>query len=107
VFRVRYRRNVGVPQVQIQLGTSNANTTWTAITGGTASNAIEVVYRAVGSGSSLQLFVNGSLAQTLTPATAGTVGAVRLGVVTSSGNSTQEYFDGFASKRSATPLFGP
>ncbi len=111
VFRVRYRTSSGTPQVQIQLGSSNANATWTTINGGTAVNTIEVVWQAVGSGGpnpgSLRLYVNGVLSQTLATASTSSVGAVRLGAVTSGGgSSTAEYFDAFASKRSATP-FGP
>jgi hypothetical protein len=111
VFRVRYRLNVSTPEVQIQLGTSNANGTWTTITGGTTANTIEVVWQAVGSGGpnpgTLRLYVNGALSQTLTTSSTSSVGAVRLGAVTSGGgSSTAEYFDAFASKRSAAP-FGP
>jgi len=35
------------------------------------------------------------------------VGQVRLGSVTNGGNSTLEYFDAFASKRTVSPLIGP
>jgi FtsP/CotA-like multicopper oxidase with cupredoxin domain len=112
LFRVRYRLNLGVPQVQIQVGTGNGNATWFNIAGGTAVNTIEVVWQAVGSGGpnpgSLQLYVNsGLVSQSLPTASTSSVGAVRLGAVTSgSGSSTAEYFDAFASKRTATP-FGP
>jgi hypothetical protein len=58
------------------------------------------------SGTSLELYVNGVLSQTLT-AGAGSIGAVRLGSVTSGGSSTLELFDAFASKRTVSPLFGP
>jgi hypothetical protein len=104
VFRVRYRWNGGSPQVQIQVGTGTANTTWTAITNA-ASNRIEVVWQ---SGSTLQLYVGGSLVanQSLT-ATATSVGGFRLGSVTNGGNATLEYFDGFSAKRSVSILFGP
>jgi len=104
-FRVRYR-NAGTPQVQIQLGTSTSNTAWTNING-TSGNAIEVVWQ---SGQTLQLYVNGVLAQTLTGAATASVVAVRLGSVTdagSNGNTTLEYFDAFVSKRSVSPLIGP
>lgn len=103
VFRVRYRLNGVTPQVQIQVGTGNTNSTWTAITAA-ASNRIEVVWQ---SGGTLQLFVGGNLvaSQTLT-ATTTLVGGVRMGSITSGGNATLEYFDGFSAKRSATP-FGP
>lgn len=108
LFRVRYRLNAGTPQVQIQLGTGNANLAWAPINGGTATNTIEVVWRAAGSGGpdagTLRLYVNSAQVQSLTTSSTGTVGAVRLGSVTSGGNSTLEYFDGFASKRSGTPF---
>ena len=51
----------------------------------------------------LQLYVNGTLSQTLAAST-GSVAAVRLGSVTSGGSSTVQYFDAFASKRSVSPL---
>jgi hypothetical protein len=100
-FHVRYRRNGTQPQVQIQVG-NTANATWTNITNN-AANAIEVTWQ---SGGSFQLTVNGTLAQTLT-ASSNSVGAVRLGSVTSGGSSTLEFFDAFASKRTVSPLFGP
>jgi hypothetical protein len=103
VFRVRYRLSGGTPQVQIQVGTANTNTTWTNVLGGASNNVIEVVWQ---SGSTLQLHVNGVLSQTLT-AGASSVGAVRLGSVTNTGNNTLMYFDAFASKRTVSPLFGP
>jgi len=103
LFRVRYRLNAGTPQVQLQVGTTNTNLTWTNITGGTSNNVIEVVWQ---SGATLQLYVNGSLSQTLT-AGSGSVAAVRLGSVTSTGNATLMYFDAFASKRTVSPQFGP
>jgi hypothetical protein len=110
-FRVRYRLNAGTPQVQIQVGTANTNTTWTNLTGGTTNNVIEVVWQAVGSAGpnpgTLTLTVNGTLAQTLTTTSTASVGAVRLGSVTSGGSSTLMYFDAFASKRSVSPLYGP
>ncbi|MFI5042095.1 MAG: hypothetical protein ACHQNA_09650, partial [Acidimicrobiales bacterium] len=102
-FRVRYRLSGGTPQVQIQVGTGNANTTWTPILGGTSSNVIEVVWQ---SGTSLQLYVNGVLSQTLA-AGAGSVGSIRLGSVTSGGSPIRMYFDAFVSKRTASPLIGP
>jgi len=103
VFRVRYRWNGGVPQVQIQVGTGTANTAWTGITNN-ALNRIEVVWQ---TGSTLQLFVGGSPAtsQSLT-ATATSIGQFRLGSVTSGGSNILEYFDGFSAKRSTTP-YGP
>ena len=96
---------------EIQLGTSNANASWTSIPGGTAVNTIEVVWQAVGSGGlnpgTLRLYVNGTLSQTLTTTSTNPIGAVRLGAVTSGGgSSTAEHFDAFPSKRSATP-YGP
>jgi hypothetical protein len=101
LFHVRYRRNGAQPQVQIQVG-NTANATWTNINNNVA-NVIEVTWQA---GGSLQLTVNGTLAQTLT-AGSGSVGAVRLGSVTNGGSSTLEFFDAFASKRLLTPLYGP
>ncbi len=110
-FRVRYRLNGATPQVQIQVGTANTNATWTNILGGTSSNVIEVVWQAAGSvgpnPGTLTLTVNGVLAQTLTTTSTSSVGAVRLGSVTNTGNATLMYFDAFASKRSVSPLFGP
>ena len=61
VFHVRYRRNGAQPQVQIQVG-NTANASWTNVTNN-AANVIEVTWQA---GGSLQLRVNGTLAQTLT-----------------------------------------
>ena len=81
VFHVRYRRNVAQPQVQIQVG-NTANATWTNVTN-SAANFIEVTWQA---GGSLQLRINGTLAQTLT-ATSSSIGAVRLGSVTSGGSA--------------------
>jgi hypothetical protein len=110
VFRVRYRWNGGSPQVQVQVGTGTGNAAWTGITN-SASNRIEVVWQAVGSGGpnpgTLVLYVNGVSSQTLTTTSTNTVGQVRLGSVTSGGNNTLEYFDAFASKRSVSPLIGP
>jgi hypothetical protein len=103
VFRVRYRLSGGTPQVQIQVGTANTNAAWTNILGGTSNNVIEVVWQ---SGGTLTLYVNGTLSQTLT-AGANSVGAVRLGSVTNTGNATLMYFDAFSSKRTLSPLFGP
>jgi FtsP/CotA-like multicopper oxidase with cupredoxin domain len=103
LFRVRYRLNGTTPQVQIVLGAAGTSATWTSVLGGTSNNYIEVVWQA---GTSLQLYVNGALSQTLT-AGAGSVGAVRLGSVTSTGNATVMYFDAFASKRSVSPFIGP
>ncbi len=99
LFRVRYRLNLTTPQVQIQMGAST-NTNWTNITGGTATNTIEVVWQ---SGTSLVLYINGVPAQTIT-ATAGSVSSVRLGSVTNVGTAALMFFDAFASKRSVTPL---
>lgn len=103
LFRVRYRLSAGVPQVQIQVG-GTANATWTNILGGTSNNQIEVVWQ---SGTSLQLYVNGVLSQTLPTANTGSVAAVRLGSATATGSAALMYFDAFASKRTATPLIGP
>jgi hypothetical protein len=104
VFRVLYRWNGGSPQVQIQVGTGNVNPTWTTITNN-VSNRIEVVWQA---GSTLTLYVNGATSPSQSQS-AGTnsVGAVRLGSVTSGGSATLMYFDAFASKRSVSPLIGP
>jgi hypothetical protein len=102
-FRVRYRLNLGTPQVQIQVGTGNTNLAWTNINAGTNNNVLEVVWQ---SGGTLQLYVNGALAQTLT-ATTGSVGAFRLGSVTSGGNATLMYFDALSSKRTTASLIGP
>jgi hypothetical protein len=93
--------NAGQSQVQIQVGVT-ANAAWTNITN-SASNRIEVVWQ---SGSTLQLYVNGVLSQTLT-ASVNTIGQLRLGSVTSGGNATLEYFDAFSAKRSVSPLIGP
>ena len=101
LFTVRYRLNAGLAQVQIQVG-AVTNSSWATIYG-TASNYIEVVWQ---SGSTLVLYVNGALAQTLTGAS-GSVTATRFGSVTSGGSSTLEYFDAFVAKRSVTPLVGP
>jgi FtsP/CotA-like multicopper oxidase with cupredoxin domain len=101
LFHVRYRRSGTQPQVQIQVG-ATANAAWVNINNN-ASNTIQVVWQ---SGASLQLYVNGVLSQTLT-AGAGSVGAIRLGSVTSGGSSTLEYFDAFASKRTVSPLYVP
>lgn len=110
VFRVRYRMNAGQSQVQIQVGTSTANTTWTNLTNST-NNRIEVVWQAVASTGptpgTLVLHINGVSSQTLTTTSTNTVGQVRLGSVTNGGNSTLEYFDAFASKRTVSPLIGP
>ena len=109
-FRVRYRLNGTTPQVQVQVGATNTNAAWANISGGTANNVIEVVWQAVGSGGpnpgTLVLYVNGVLSQTLT-ATSNSAGAARLGSITATGDATLMYFDAFASKRTASPLFGP
>ncbi len=102
LFHVRYRRNGAQPQIQIQVG-ATANGTWVNITNN-ASNRIEVVWQ---SGTSLQLYINGVLSQTVTTAATGSIAAVRLGSVTSGGSSTLEFFDAFASKRAVSPLVGP
>jgi hypothetical protein len=103
IFRVVYRWNGGSPQVQIQIGTGTANTLWTNITNG-ASNRIEVVWQ---SGSTLELFVGGSLvANQSLVANVNSVGQFRLGSVAGSTSATLEYFDAFSAKRSVTP-YGP
>lgn len=102
LFHVRYRLSGAQPQVQIQVG-ATANASWVNVLGGTSNNVIEVVWQ---SGTTLRLYVNGTLSQTLTAAT-GNVGAVRLGSVTATGNAALMYFDAFASKRSTSPLVGP
>jgi hypothetical protein len=103
LFRVRYRLNGTTPQVQIQVGTNGTSSNWVNITGGTTNNVIEVVWQ---SGSTLTLYVNGVSAPSLTVGT-NSVGAVRLGSVTTTGNATPMFFDAFASKRSVSPLIGP
>jgi hypothetical protein len=113
VLRVRYRLNGSTPQVQLQVGTANSNGTWTNLLGGTSVNTIEVVREAVGSGGSnpgtARLYVNGALSQSLTTTSSAAVGAFRLGAVTNNGNNStiRLHFDGFAAKRTATPLYGP
>jgi hypothetical protein len=92
--------DAGQSQVQIQVG-ATVNGTWANLTNA-ANNRIEVVWQ---SGATLELYVNGTLSQTLT-ATSGSIGAVRLGSVTSGTSSTLEYFDGFTSKRTVSPLIG-
>jgi hypothetical protein len=101
VFRVRYRMNAGTPQVQIQVGANNTNTTWTNINGGTAVNTVQVVWQA---NSTLVLYVNGTVASQSLTATNNSIGSVRFGSVTSGGSATSMYFDSFASKRLVTPL---
>lgn len=102
VFSVRYRLSGTQPQVQIQVGATASG--WSNVNDG-ASNVIEVVWRA---GTGLTLYVNGASAQTITSASAGTVGAFRLGsVTTGGGNNTNMYFDNVAAKRTTTPLLGP
>ena len=96
IFRVRYRLNGTIPEVQIQ-----GNSSWFPIANG--SNRIEVVLQASGS---VDLYVGGTLAQTQT-VTSNAVAEVRLGAVSSSGNSTLMYFDAFSAKRSVSPLIGP
>ncbi|MEO8264443.1 MAG: hypothetical protein ABI706_02930, partial [Ilumatobacteraceae bacterium] len=103
VFRVRYRMSAGTPQVQIQVGTTNANTVWTNLNGGTAVNTIQVVWQAGATGT-LSLYVNGTVLSQSRTATNNSIGSVRLGSVTSGGSATSMYFDAFASKRLTTPL---
>jgi hypothetical protein len=102
LFHVRYRRSGAQPQVQIQVG-ATANAAWVNINNN-ADNSIEVVWQ---SGNSLVLYVNGVQVQTLATASTGSVGAVRLGSVTSGGSNTLEFFDAFSSKRTVSPLIGP
>jgi FtsP/CotA-like multicopper oxidase with cupredoxin domain len=99
-FHVRYRMSSGQSQVQIQVG-ATANATWTNLNNA-ANNRIEVVWQ---SGATLQLYVNGTLGDTLT-ATSSSIGALRLGSVTSGGSNILEYFDGFTAKRTVSPLIG-
>ena len=110
LFRVRYRLNGGQTQVQIVLGATGTSASWTNVNSA-ANNVIEVVWQAVGSGGpnpgTLRLYVNGALAQTLTTTSTGAVSAVRLGSITTAGNSTVLYFDAFVSKRQVSPLIGP
>jgi hypothetical protein len=105
VFRVRYRWNNGAPQVQIQVGNGTGNANWTPISN-SAANRIEVVWQA---GSTLQLYVGSgtTAAQTLTGVGNSSVGAFRLGAVSTGGAATLQYFDSFSAKRAVTPLFGP
>ena len=111
VFRVRYRLSNSVPQVQIQVGGTNANGSWTNLLGGIADNVVEVVWQSAGSGGpspgTLVLRVNGVAVQTLNTTSTLAVGAFRLGSVTGAGNATPMHFDQFAAKRSPTPLLGP
>ena len=93
--------NAGQSQVQIQVG-ATANATWANLTNA-ANNRIEVVWQ---SGATLQLYVNGTLGQTLAAPASASIGAFRLGSVTSGGSSTLEYFDGFTAKRTVSPLIG-
>ena len=102
LFHVRYRFSGGVPQVQIQVG-ATPNPTWIAINSGSTVNALEVVWQ---SGGTLVLYVNGVSVQTLN-GTAGSIGAVQLGSVTSGGSNLLMHFDAFSSKRSISPLYGP
>jgi hypothetical protein len=60
-----------------------------------------------GPNGTLRLYVNGTLAQTLTTTSTGSVGAFRMGSVTSTGNNTALYFDAFAAKRTVATLIGP
>lgn len=110
LFRVRYRLNGSTPQVQIQLGTSTSNTTWSNLSA-TTNNVIEVVWQAVGSGGpnpgTLRLYVGGTQVQSLNTTSTGAVTAVRMGSVTNTGNNTLMYFDAFSSKRSVASLIGP
>jgi hypothetical protein len=102
-FRVRYRMNVTQPQVQIQLGTGSANLVWSNLLGSSTvftTNTIQVVYQT----GSLQLYVNGTLVQTLAPV-AGNISSFRFGSVTSGGSATAMYFDAFAAKRTISPLY--
>jgi hypothetical protein len=103
VFRVRYRLNGTTPQVQIQVGTANTNTAWTNVNGGTAVNTIQVVWQANVTGG-LKLYVNGTAVSQFLNATNNTIGSVRLGSVTITGDATLMFFDNFASKRLPAPL---
>jgi subtilisin family serine protease len=109
VYRVRYRLSGGVPQVQLLVGSTN-NTTWANLLGGTANNTIEVVWQAANSGGpspgTVQLVVNGVLAQSLSTTSTAAPAAIRLGSVSNGSSFIAEYFDAFASKTSATPLLG-
>jgi hypothetical protein len=100
LFHVRYRLNGTQRQVQIQIG-GTANASWVNINN--SSHTIEVVWQ---SGGNLVLYIDGTSSQTLTGAS-GSVGAVRLGSVTNTGNNTTMYFDAFSSKSTASPLLGP
>jgi len=103
LFHVRYRRNGAQPQVQIQVG-ATANASWVNITNNTR-NTIEVVWQSNGT---LALYVNGAITASQSLSTGvGSVGAVRLGAVTSSNNTINQFFDAFASKSTASPLIGP
>jgi hypothetical protein len=100
-FHVRYRMSAGQSQVQIQVG-ATANATWVNLTNA-ANNRIEVVWQ---SGATLQLYVNGTLGDTLAAPASSSIGAFRLGSVTSGSSSTLEFFDGFTAKRTVSPLIG-
>ena len=101
VFRVRYRLSGTTPQVQVQLGTSTSNTSWVNLTGGSANNAIEVVWQAAKNSTStrgvVKLMVNGIVAQSLGTSSTASVGAIRLGSVSNGSSSIAEYFDAYAS----------
>jgi hypothetical protein len=107
VIRVRYRTLSGVPQVQIQIGTTSTNTAWTTISAA-STNTIQVVWKAAvgATPGSLVLYVNGAVAsQTLTTTSTSLIGGVRLGSVTGGGAITPVMrFDDFASKRSIATL---
>jgi hypothetical protein len=98
-LHVRYSRNAGQARLQLQAGTT-LNATWVNITN--AAHRIEVLQ----SGSTLQMYVDGTLAQTVATS-GGSIVAFRLGSVTPSTSATLMYFDAMSAKRTASPLIGP
>jgi subtilisin family serine protease len=106
-FRVRYRLNGATPQVQIQVGTSTANTLWANLAGGSTNNAIEVVWQAAKSATSprgtLKLLVGGIVVQILMVSSTAAVAAIRLGSVLNGSSAIAEYFDAFTFGYTAPP----
>ena len=108
VYRVRYRLNGSMPQVQIQVGTTNTNPVWSNLTGGSANNVIDVVWQAAGSAGSapgtLRLMVNGVRVQTLATTSTAAPASIRLGSVSNGSSSIVEFFDAFASSYTESGL---
>jgi hypothetical protein len=107
-FRVRYRLNGAIPQVQVQVGTSTTNAAWANIASGSTSNAIGVVWQAAKSATgprgTLTLMVGGVVVQTLPVSSTAAIGAIRLGSVLNGSSAVAEYFDAFSSGYSAAPI---